>query len=63
MTQPFALHYERTVARDNTVEYGNRLLQIEKTNWRFSLAGCKVNLSACRPNDKYRLWTTHCWSL
>jgi hypothetical protein len=24
----FALHYERIVARDNTVEYGNRLLQI-----------------------------------
>jgi hypothetical protein len=40
----FALHYERTVARDNTVEYGNRLLQIEKTNWRFSLAGCKVTI-------------------
>lgn len=40
----FALHYERTVARDNTVEYGNRLLQIEKTKWRFSLAGCKVTI-------------------
>jgi transposase len=40
----FALHYERTVARDNTVEYGNRVLQIEKTKWRFSLAGCKVTV-------------------
>jgi len=40
----FALHYERIVARDNTVEYGNRVLQIEKTKWRFSLAGCKVTI-------------------
>src|SRR3569832_115149 len=40
----FALHYERTVARDNTVEYGKRVLQIEKTKWRFSLAGCKVTV-------------------
>lgn len=40
----FALHHERTVARDNTVEYGNRVLQIEKTKWRFSLAGCKVTI-------------------
>lgn len=40
----FALHYERVVARDNTVEYGNRVLQIEKTKWRFSLAGCKVTI-------------------
>ena len=40
----FALHYERIVARDNTVEYGNRVLQIEKTKWHFSLAGCKVTV-------------------
>lgn len=40
----FALHYERIVARDNTVEYGNRVLQLEKTKWRFSLAGCKVTV-------------------
>ena len=40
----FALQHERTVARDNTVSYGNRTLQIEKTKWRFSLAGCKVKV-------------------
>lgn len=40
----FALQHERTVARDNTVSYGNRVLQIEKTKWRFSLAGCKVKI-------------------
>ena len=40
----FALQHERTVARDNTVTYGNRVLQIEKTKWRFSLAGCKVRV-------------------
>ena len=40
----FALLHERSVARDNTVSYGNRVLQLEKTKWRFSLAGCKVNV-------------------
>ena len=40
----FALLHERTVARDNTVSYGKRVLQIEQTKWRFSLAGCKVNV-------------------
>lgn len=40
----FALQHERTVARDNTVTYGNRVLQIEKSKWRFSLAGCKVKV-------------------
>lgn len=40
----FALLHERTVARDNTVSYGNRVLPLEKTKWRFSLAGCKVNI-------------------
>jgi hypothetical protein len=38
----FALQHERTVARDNTVSYDNRVLQIEKTKWRYTLAGCKV---------------------
>ena len=38
----FALQHERTVARDNTVSYDNRILQIEKNKWRYTLAGCKV---------------------
>jgi transposase len=40
----FALQHERSVARDNTVSYDNRVLQIEKTKWRYSLAGCKVTV-------------------
>ena len=40
----FALQHERSVARDNTVSYDNRVLQIEKTKWRYSLAGCKVKV-------------------
>ena len=38
------MQHERTVARDNTVSYANRLLQIEKTKWRHSLAGCKLKV-------------------
>jgi hypothetical protein len=38
----FALRHERSVARDNTVSYDNRVLQIEKSKWRYTLAGCKV---------------------
>lgn len=40
----FAIQHERTVARDNTVSYANRLLQIEKTKWRHTLAGCKLKV-------------------
>jgi hypothetical protein len=40
----FALQHERSVARDNTVSYDHRVLQIEKTKWRYSLAGCKVTV-------------------
>jgi hypothetical protein len=40
----FALQHERSVARDNTVNYDNRVLQIDKTKWRCSLAGCKVKV-------------------
>jgi transposase len=38
----FALQYERVVNRDNTVEIAHRVLQIEKTPWRNTLAGCQV---------------------
>jgi hypothetical protein len=38
----FALRHERSVAPDNTVSYDNRVLQIEKNKWRYTLAGCKV---------------------
>ena len=38
----FAIQYERVVNRDNTVQVEKRLLQIEKTPWRATLAGSRV---------------------
>jgi hypothetical protein len=38
----FALQFERTVNRDNTVSFQNLNLQIEAVRWRASLAGCSV---------------------
>jgi hypothetical protein len=38
----FAVQQERVVNRDNTVQIGNRILQIQKTPWRDTLAGCRV---------------------
>jgi transposase len=38
----FSLHHERVVNRDNTVSFANRVLQIERTRWRGTLAGCRV---------------------
>ena len=33
---------ERVVNRDNTVNWANRCLQIDKTSWRGTLAGCRM---------------------
>jgi len=38
----FSIQQERTVNRDNTVSWNHQTLQIEKTDWRGSLAGCRV---------------------
>ncbi len=38
----FSIQHERTVNGDNTVVLDNRVLQIEKTKWRKTLAGCSV---------------------
>jgi transposase len=38
----FALQYERSVNRDNTVSFQNLSLQIEAVRWRATLAGCQV---------------------
>src|SRR5437868_650856 len=38
----FSLQFERTVNRDNTVSFQNLQLQIERVNWRGTLAGCSV---------------------
>lgn len=40
----FSVQQERVVNRDNTVAFGNRVLQIEKTPWRDTLAGCRVTV-------------------
>jgi Helix-turn-helix domain len=38
----FALRYQRTVNRDNTVSIQNLQLQIEPVRWRATMAGCTV---------------------
>jgi hypothetical protein len=38
----FALQFQRTVNRDNTVNVQNLSLQIERVRWRATLAGCSV---------------------
>jgi transposase len=38
----FSVQQERVVNRDNTVQFGNRALQIQKTPWRHTLAGTRV---------------------
>jgi transposase len=38
----FSLQFQRTVNRDNTVSFQNLSLQIERVQWRATLAGCSV---------------------
>jgi hypothetical protein len=38
----FSLQYPRKVNRDNTVVMENRIYQIERSQWRDTLAGCTV---------------------
>ncbi len=38
----FSLQHERVVARDNTVSFGNRVWQLERSKLRATLAGCRV---------------------
>jgi transposase len=40
----FALQFERTVNRDNTVSFQHLSLQIEAVRWRGTLAGCSVTV-------------------
>jgi transposase len=40
----FSLQHERVVGNDNTVRVANLCLQIERTSWRSSLAGCRVKV-------------------
>jgi transposase len=38
----FSLHHERLVQADNTIRWGNLILQIEPSPWRLSMARCRV---------------------
>lgn len=38
----FSIQTERTVNRDNTVQYNNVILQIERQSWRGTMEGCRV---------------------
>ncbi|HWW74438.1 MAG TPA: ISNCY family transposase [Pyrinomonadaceae bacterium] len=40
----FSLQHERVVARDNTVSFARLTLQIERQQWRSTLAGCRVTV-------------------
>jgi transposase len=40
----FSIQHERTVNQDNTIALDNRVLQIDKTRWRNTLAGCTVTV-------------------
>ena len=40
----FSLQHERVASKDNTVRVANLCLQIERTSWRSSLAGCRVKV-------------------
>jgi len=40
----FSIQQTREVARDNTIQLGERWLQIEPVGWRGSLAGCRVTV-------------------
>jgi hypothetical protein len=51
----FCLKHERTVARDNTIRLGNRVLQLERTKFRSSLAGCRVVIHE-HLDDRLSVW-------
>jgi transposase len=40
----FSIQTERVVARDNTISFRDQVWQLEKTRWRYSLAGCTVTV-------------------
>jgi hypothetical protein len=40
----FSIQHERVVAKDNTIQFGNRVLQVPSTRLRATLAGCRVTV-------------------
>lgn len=44
LDEVFSLRWERIVGKDNTVRFASRILQINKTKWWNTLAGCRVKV-------------------
>jgi len=44
LARVFSIQHERRVNPDNTIALDNRILQIEKSRWRNTLAGCNVRV-------------------
>jgi transposase len=44
LDQIFSVQSERVVEKDNTVQVGERVWQIEQNRWRGTLAGCRVTI-------------------
>jgi hypothetical protein len=42
LNRVFAIQHERTVAKDNTIQFANDVWQLEKTPLRVTFAGCQV---------------------
>jgi transposase len=40
----FSIQHERVVAKDNTIQFGNRVFQVPSTRFRATLAGCRVTV-------------------
>ena len=40
----FSVQHERVVAKDNTIQFANRVLQVPSTRFRATLAGCRVTV-------------------
>jgi len=40
----FSVLHERVVAKDNTIQFGNHVLQVPSTRFRATLAGCRVTV-------------------
>ena len=55
----FSIQTERTVAHDNTVVLQNRFLQLDKTRFRNTLAGCTVTVCEHLDGRISALWGPH----
>jgi len=63
LDQVFSIQQERVVNRDNTVSWAKRALQIEKTSWRGTLAGCRVIVCEHLDGRLSILYGPHCVGL